>query len=149
MRISDWSSDVCSSDLCVLQNRNQLHIVKRLLEEVEGAKLDRFDCQRHIAVTRHHNDRRRHASSDHMFQQIHAIDARHPNIEKDAARCQSVHLFEKLGAAFKKHRLKPGHLQNETKALTNLIIIINHIYVTRHERSEEQTSELQSLMPNS
>src|SRR3546814_12773333 len=56
-----------------------------------------------------------------MFQQIHAIDARHPNIEKDAARCQSVHLFEKLGAAFKKHRLKPGHLQNETKAITNQI----------------------------
>src|SRR3546814_6692903 len=82
-----------------------------------------------------------------MFQQIHAIDAMHPNIEKDAARCQSVHLFEKLGAAFKKHRLKPGHLQNETKALTNLIIIINHIYVTRHDhRSEEQTSELQSLI---
>src|SRR3546814_12359815 len=98
MRISDWSSDVCSSDL-----------------------------------TRHHNDRRRHASSDHMFQQIHAIDARHPNIEKDAARCQSVHLFEKLGAAFKKHRLKPGHLQNETKAIKNLINIINQINYTLHK----------------
>src|SRR3546814_19112754 len=63
MRISDWSSDVCSSDLVVRQIRRRIGLAGRPdqgnpLDPVVASGIEKFDAQRIALESRHPGDAR-------------------------------------------------------------------------------------------
>src|SRR3546814_8679435 len=123
MRISDWSSDVCSSDLRRLVRR-PTGIIRVALVPVFG-----------IA------DRRLH-----VLLLIHRHEDRLPRLQLVEGRMQMVHTQHSLAA----ERIEAGDLdalrllQDRQQIDRRLLVIID--FATDEGRSEEHTSELQSLM---
>src|SRR3546814_1158687 len=114
MRISDWSSDVCSSDLLenALGRRNRIALA--------WVDLDRLaQCARERLI---------HAFGDVMI--ILAIQ--HFDVQRDPRRLREAvePVREHLGVHLAEPRLRKG----------------GFIDAVRASRSEEHTSELQSLM---
>src|SRR3546814_1429978 len=103
MRISDWSSDVCSSDLIV----DLLHRQRDVEADVEAARF------RGAAVGRLH-DAGPAAGADHEAAVV-------------------------LGQA-----LRP--LGKAARQLAGGLVVARHLEIALGDRSEEHTSELQSLM---
>src|SRR3546814_5348240 len=100
MRISDWSSDVCSSDL-----------------------IARIDRHRKIAILREHRCSREQ-------QHGHRRETYHP---------RSSRLCARIGLAPRCYQIVPQHRMTDAP-------VRKIIHVDMDARSEEHTSELQSLM---
>src|SRR3546814_3889859 len=121
MRISDWSSDVCSSDLQVADKADGL--ARKADELVECRVVDWRDVRRiHIATIRHQPDVLE--EPDHALTQRFAIG--HDGI--GGSQYVAVIFRQPVPACL-------GYTRP-------LALIVFHV---RH-RSEEHTSELQSLM---
>src|SRR5256885_6907975 len=93
----DWSSDVCSSDLDrrapfaidpqrVVQHLEQHHVIDRLLEEVEGAVLQRGARRRDIAVSGEYHYRHVEPALAQRALQLEPGHARHAQIRQHTAR---------------------------------------------------------------
>src|SRR3546814_9655652 len=103
MRISDWSSDVCSSDLKVHDVRNYIK---------KGKLWEAFESEQRVIL---------------LIDEIDKADIEFPNDLLQELDKMEFYIYE----------------TNETiKAKQRPIIIIT----SNNERSEEHTSELQSLM---
>src|SRR3546814_6788036 len=94
MRISDWSSDVCSSDLAGLfaqplifefqplalgragDEMEEVFGLERLFDEVKGAAADRGDRGVDSAMPRNHDDRQRRIESLDRLDETEAIEPR-------------------------------------------------------------------------
>src|SRR3546814_5313939 len=123
MRISDWSSDVCSSDLVVFGIR--AHVIHVFFIAGQGGQA----ANRHAAVV-HEVDASTLALGRRLqavTQQLQAHDARTSRL---VARLPRHALISEL-------LLDGGHV-----ALHD----VTDLVVRRASRSEEHTSELQSLM---
>src|SRR3546814_1675919 len=138
MRISDWSSDVCSSDLRVEGSE-----LCRLLEGLPSVVLrlaDELVLHRRVAVAR---DRRIAAIA------IIAALARRRPVGEDALavahrladrRTRRLHLRpDASDERLRRFAARNVHLVEALRLLAELV----------HDRSEEHTSELQSLMRTS
>src|SRR3546814_7332033 len=116
MRISDWSSDVCSSDLPVFR-----------LSAQQAARLSR-EVRQHRAVRVRHQARPVDGNAE-------LRDARRLFGEPGADRRVEI-LARKTGEEAKAHLLKIARQTVDQQSLPR---------VARVHRSEEHTSELQSL----
>src|SRR3546814_1584436 len=111
MRISDWSSDVCSSDLAVHR---------------EGGEAQRHHHRRLVALPRRRRHRLRHVEKPVLaFLREHEVQLRRPRLLVPAAELRQVDVPALL------------HRAHEILASRRLAVVA---------RSEEHTSELQSLM---
>src|SRR3546814_5856135 len=124
MRISDWSSDVCSSDL-LHPFLAQAEHDPRLGEDRRIATLDAFEQAQRSVIARAGADGR--IEPRHGFQ-IMVIDVG-PRI--DDRRHSAVGLVAEIGGQYLDRRFRRLAAQR-----------LDHL----HERSEEQTSDLLSLM---
>src|SRR3546814_5739926 len=130
MRISDWSSDVCSSDLLLPGRRHELHEA-----HCAGATADRTTIENGEAAALGSyytlDPARRDAEPGRCF-----LDQRPPAVDVVGPRRRG-HQQEGSGN-------QPGQRAHSNRALP----ITCEPPVTR-QRSEEHTSELQSLMRTS
>src|SRR3546814_4085410 len=120
MRISDWSSDVCSSDLAV-----------RLIGMDRLASATRRQRPRGVALP------------VLMLPANLADLGRAMPLGKRAKRRAGLDRLQLLGIADKNH-LRPRPLGRRQHALH--LARADHAGLVDHQRSEEPTSELQSLM---
>src|SRR3546814_10163765 len=100
MRISDWSSDVCSSDL---------------------GSAD-------VAMRRHHDNREIHSGSPHALKHGNAVDLGHPDIEQNATGAQGSCRFEKCNAravAFDRITLRP---EKDASGTTDRAVIVDDMH---------------------
>src|SRR3546814_10183953 len=130
MRISDWSSDVCSSDLAggaggIELGRDARHPVS---EQRRRAGIDR----------RKGPDRPGAARSDDQFRGRH-LEHRRDDKRKFQPVCQTA-----SGLTFERRRNQIGHEYGVPGKLVKGRWRMGQL--TRRSRSEEHTSELQSLM---
>src|SRR3546814_7958619 len=130
MRISDWSSDVCSSDLRDLEARASGQVgVGRALRAVAARRaVDHVDAARLQLVGQRHAVLELPAAVD-------AVDRGDPHEQRQLFR------------PYRAHRL--GDLQREPHAALAIaaVTVVAPVRQRRQEgRSEEHTSELQSLM---
>src|SRR3546814_4740310 len=84
MRISDWSSDVCSSDL------QQPLGLERFLDEIGRAAPDRGDRSIKVAVARDHQHRDRRIAPFDLVEQVEPVQPRalEPDVEIGRASCR-------------------------------------------------------------
>src|SRR3546814_4496482 len=133
MRISDWSSDVCSSDLCLRSKESFRRIDRRCLsktgERFLDAGIDRGGEQRSS-----HGGARltiRYYETDRL-----AVD-RVDDVDGDDVRLLAEHMKEAV-----RHDTSPTTLSHMRADPEKRV-------ADDRRRSEEHTSELQSLMRNS
>src|SRR3546814_5503794 len=126
MRISDWSSDVCSSDLLGIVEA----AIKRSVEQRAG-RLDR-----HALDPTH----RRHATGPAGVDEPALDAALGDAVLEEIAIDRRVARHEGGAEAGREGRLGLGHADLGPRDLRG---------IARKERSEEQTYEIQSLMSNS
>src|SRR3546814_10533871 len=124
MRISDWSSDVCSSDLAPAQR------LGALVQEVAGLPVGEVDAP--VAIEA--DDAGRHAAQ-------HRLDGAVAVVELFVRLQQGVLLARKLA----------GHLVEGARQVADLVAPGRPDHprpevALADPRSEEHTSELQSLM---
>src|SRR3546814_3661118 len=117
MRISDWSSDVCSSDLRVLAQDIVAAIRDRLASRVERERLDNVSVKLGEPL-----DPKLPGNS---FDRIFLVNMYH-EIQQPYAFLWHLHTS-----------LKPGG---------QIVVVDKEATTDQHGRSEEHTSELQSLM---
>src|SRR3546814_10895182 len=119
MRISDWSSDVCSSDL--RRGGGRVRITVQLVDTETGRQLwsDRFED-----------------ASGGLFELQDRIASRVAGAINPRIRASEIE---------RARRHTPENLQ----AYDLVLRALPHFWAHRKERSEEHTSELQSLMRNS
>src|SRR3546814_1800166 len=133
MRISDWSSDVCSSDLNGSDHSRQ-DVDKRRGFEIQASANEhfgqRYERRREIDECLHTQQIR-----DHWLPVIISSDTREEKLRQSQAAIQDQHQPERL----------PNLLNVQDRRLHECA----DKPIAVHERSEEQTSELQSLMRNS
>src|SRR3546814_897314 len=160
MRISDWSSDVCSSDLTDERLRRCQSLVDAFEIARRGAAIDREQQivgGRKIVVHQRRRlpDRRRHLAradrgitgvNHHPLGRIENREACRRRFVSDSSRCGQAHLplNERKYAAMWPRRGWPRRGRNRWPCQFNV-----HACTFRRshvERSEEHTSELQSLM---
>src|SRR3546814_8400871 len=115
MRISDWSSDVCSSDL---------QVGGAVVGEFDGARARLADRERVTGAVRLHH----RGVIEHV-----RVGERQPIVERD---CAGIDAREDRG---RKRRFE-GRAQGEAR-----VLVVPDTAATAG-RSEEHTSELQSLM---
>src|SRR3546814_9098614 len=124
MRISDWSSDVCSSDL----------LVEFFLFGIGGGT---FAIARYLnsAAHPHHEQQRcqRHANRDRNSQVYENRESKSQQQQAPVAIRHAQELKETVVLAH-----PPGHHEQDRRQCGQRY--------EGHERSEEHTSELQSLM---
>src|SRR3546814_10725337 len=134
MRISDWSSDVCSSDLHVVRKRagHRQHLLLAAGEVVGGGTVALLQDGEHlqdVLLAPHHAavaaGRPREASKRKVL--------RHGHAGEDATALRHV---ADAGTRDVRRRAADELLAGEDDAAGGC----------RHQRSEEHTSELQSLM---
>src|SRR3546814_5834576 len=109
MRISDWSSDVCSSDLLVLRRG---HVVGKVVRAAWAIESCNYAARDIIDMD----------AAEHLPRRHHPM------------RVARAHPIERRAAA----AVDPGHSEHARAK-----------HQPRRIRSEEHTSELQSLMRNS
>src|SRR3546814_2899112 len=125
MRISDWSSDVCSSDLII--------VAVQFLDQFQQFIL--ADCRWAAEF---------HAFHAHLDSRLALV----PNIDAAGRILTHQHHRESgLSARLRRKGLHPrGHLFAQLRGKG--LAIDNPSDSHASHRSEEHTSELQSLMPN-
>src|SRR3546814_4168669 len=119
MRISDWSSDVCSSDLVLLCRRGLFAAVQRVLHRL---------CGRKAELARSGDLHRRARGRVAAF-------TRRLVLNLELAKARQRHFRAALGGVH-------DRLENRVHGLLGFCL-------GQAARSEEHTSELQSLMRNS
>src|SRR3546814_2414895 len=117
MRISDWSSDVCSSDLQWLI-RPRKNVQRRVINLDPIEWIGRFHMPRHRLVV--------------VFRFLRSFTTPH-----------GIAPHERVDAALARHHSRRA-LADRTTAISNPLM-----QGSGRRRSEEQTSELQSLMRHS
>src|SRR3546814_10455870 len=134
MRISDWSSDVCSSDLAVpfaLQQGVGRH---------RGAHLDRLDSARRQRLA--------------LLQAEEAADALHGSILVLLGVLRQQLMGDQRAVGLARHDVSEGAAAVDPELPAGLPLVVVHDSVRHFRkrarfpcgRSEEHTSELQSLM---
>src|SRR3546814_2659831 len=139
MRISDWSSDVCSSDLFVesreLARRQQHEGYEKYTAERDRLQ-SRQQTQREWAVTGVKNAKKKKTDNDKFIPHLKSQRS-----EKMAAKVKATEkAIERLDVVDKPW--EPWQLQLELKATSRAGDVVGRL----DGRSEEHTSELQSLL---
>src|SRR3546814_7328753 len=170
MRISDWSSDVCSSDLdskMVPERRNTIKVLLfldvggsmddhvRACEELCSAARSEF---KHLEYFYFHNclyervwqdNRRRHAQQLDTWEVLRTYPADYKAIFVGDATMSPYEIVYP-GGSVEHWNAEPGvHWMQRLLSTYHRAVWINpqpHDMWRYHERSEEHTSELQSLM---
>src|SRR3546814_2145044 len=145
MRISDWSSDVCSSDLRTFTEVDEAHDRPRQTDELSGADDTRMrirGIEQHFAesiqVAAVRNTDRQHDATMATAQVAIAHRARQQHrVRHDQGLAIGCLQFSRADAHAPHGAFAAGHGDEITAAARPL------------ERSEEHTSELQSLMRTS
>src|SRR3546814_6069708 len=125
MRISDWSSDVCSSDLDVAHRLDLLPRPDRLRNGL---------VERHVAMRRHDRARHQRRCSAHAARAEAANDQVPPR--------------DHAPRAYPDSRILSGDSSRSSRNTESSVTTKSSIpvLVCRKPRSEAHTSELQSLM---
>src|SRR3546814_420050 len=133
MRISDWSSDVCSSDLLGLRNAGR--------EPVPGRSVDAAPARRRTvpALAAGRSARRAEATSqgsDRWSLQPHPLPR-----SMDGSRERPM----LQGSRSRRRRPVRGHVARSSRQERFTALPQHRRRLSRHARSEEHTSELQSI----
>src|SRR3546814_38150 len=164
MRISDWSSDVCSSDLVFVSEINvgtQLRLleVRRELERLiarcaarraTDAELLQFrEIAEHLETAARANDSKVFMQQDRAFNILSASAARNEFLSGSMDLIHS--LSRRFWYAFQQRVADMPHTARLHADVANAIADRNSdaAAIASDIRSEEHTSELQSLMRNS
>src|SRR3546814_2786985 len=148
MRISDWSSDVCSSDLGLVRERvftPRLRFAS--FEELSAWLLDR--CLDHARAHRHPELRERTVAD--VFEDEKAALMRLPTTAFNGFHAVTATVSKTLLVRFdyNKYSVAARALGRPAEVhayATRIVIRQGDDIVAEHARSEEHTSELQSLM---
>src|SRR3546814_9189150 len=136
MRISDWSSDVCASDLLITCNLDSQRVARGGLilprEQVDGGNSDT------------HQNQHRNQSPDHFNQcivrRLRRLGIGRPPITEDHPEEKHENANRNQGDA--RHKDAIMHP-------ARIFAIFRELLLESDLRSEEHTSELQSLMRTS
>src|SRR3546814_18951354 len=85
MRISDWSSDVCSSDLTALEGGRTQHLVEVEVADPGAAQLDRQAAVGHREIAAEGGDAGRGAANELAAVVLDVADQRATTLNRDRA----------------------------------------------------------------
>src|SRR3546814_10178896 len=136
MRISDWSSDVCSSDLAAYKERGALNALLLLDDEAKSRGVIAASAGNHAQGLAYHGKRLGVPVTIVMPKTTPQV-----KVSQTASHGAEIVLFgEKFDDASAHARV----LEKE-RGLT-FVHPFDHPHIAAGQRSEEHTSELQSLM---